>query len=229
MNKKNFQNFVERLVGEKISNIDDFYLAFTHPSYNSKNNYERLEFLGDSVLNLAVTHILYNRYVSLKEGELSKKRISYINGKILAKVSKSLNLHKWIELGKGEEKDLGIEKESILADVFEAFIGAMYLDKGIDFVIKWVQSRFNLFESSKEVFEDYKSLLQEYLQTKKVPLPRYVVEKEEGEAHNKTFYVKLVLSENEIFHGTGKTKKNAEQKAAKKAYLFLKGKHIDNE
>lgn len=229
MNKINFQNFINKLVGDRVSDFNNFYLAFTHPSYDNKNNYERLEFLGDSVLNLVITHILYQRYLDLKEGVLSKKRISYINGRILAKVSKSLNFHEWINLGKGEEKDLGAQKESILADVFEAFIGAMYIDKGIDFVIKWVENRFYLFESSKEVFTDFKSLLQEYIQTKKGQLPEYKIEKEEGKDHNKIFHVRLILSDNEIFYGVGKTRKNAEQEAAKKAYLFLKGEFSENE
>lgn len=229
MNNKSFEKFIEKLLEKKVSNIDNFRLAFTHPSYDSKHNYERLEFLGDSVLNLAITHILYDKYAHLKEGELSKKRISFINGKILAKVGKELNLHKWINLGKAEEKDFGNEKDSIIADVFEAFIGAIYLEKGIDFVIDWIKGRFKLFENSKEVFKDYKSLLQEYIQTKKSKLPEYIVEKEEGKDHNKTFYVRLILSNEKIFYGVGKTKKNAEQEAAKKAYFFLKSEDLEYE
>ncbi|MCX7769641.1 MAG: ribonuclease III [Proteobacteria bacterium] len=216
-----FEVFIEKLVGEKIQEYRNFYIAFTHPSFDKKDNYERLEFLGDAVLNVAISHILYFKYSKCSEGILSKKRASLINGKVLAFISKTMGLHKWINLGKGEEKDLGNQKESILSNVFEAFIGAIYLTKGMDFVIKWLEDHFDLFESSKEDFEDYKSLLQELLHAKKSKLPEYVLEKEVGMAHKKTFYVKLILSENNIFEGIGNSKKSAEQDAAKKAYLFL--------
>jgi ribonuclease III len=221
MNNESFERFISNLLGEKITNFKIFYLAFTHPSFDFKNNYEKLELLGDAVLNLAITHILFNKFPDKDEGYITQERISYVNGRVISKISILLGFDGWIRLGKGEKKDAGNRKDSILANVFEAFIGALYLEKGIDFVIDWILKHFMIFDSVRDAFKDYKSILQEYLQEKKLKLPEYEIESEEGQSHNKTFYVKLTLFDNMVFIGVGKTKKSAEQDAAKKALELL--------
>jgi len=221
MNNESFEKFICNLLNEKINDFANFYLAFTHPSFDVKNNYEKLELLGDAVLNLAITHILFDKFSDKDEGYITQERISYVNGKVLSKVSMLLGFDKWIRLGRGEQKDDGNRKDSILANVFEAFIGALYLEKGIVFVKDWILRHFMIFDSVRDTFNDYKSILQEFLQEKKLQLPVYEIENEEGKSHNKTFYVKLTLFDNMVFKGIGKTKKSAEQNAAKKALELL--------
>ncbi len=221
MNNESFEKFMCNLLNEKITNFKNFYLAFTHPSFDVKNNYEKLELLGDAVLNLAITHILFDKFSDKDEGYITHERISYVNGKVLSKVSVLLGFDKWIRLGRSEQKEAGYRKDSILANVFEAFIGALYLEKGIVFVKDWILKNFIIFNSVRDTFKDYKSILQEYLQERKLQLPVYEIENEEGQSHNKTFYVKLTLFDNMVFKGVGRTKKSAEQNAAKKALELL--------
>ncbi len=197
-----------------------FLTAFTHSSYCNENkeceNYERLEFLGDKVLDFIVTEYLYiNRH--LVEGEMTKVRASHVCEDALCEYSLNCHFDENLRLGKGEEASGGRHKKAILADVFEAFIGALYLDQGIyktkEFVNKTVIKSIN---KNEEIFNDYKSKLQELVQTDKKSL-EYIVVSEKGPSHDKEFEINVVV-ENIIYgKGIGKTKKEAEQNAAKDA------------
>lgn len=216
-----FEGFLESLLGRKVENLNYFRDAFVHPSFSVRNNYQRLEFLGDAVINLAMTHLLFFKNGILSEGELTKLRMNLVRKEVLAAVSRKLGFRKYLSLGRGEEKDCGREKDSILADVFESFIGAAYLNFGFQFVLDWITERYELFLEEGEHIRDYKSVLQEFLQGKKLGAPRYIVTKEEGLAHNKRFFVELYVGDEKIASGEGKNKKLAEQSAAKLAYQKL--------
>ncbi len=216
-----FVNFIEGVAGEKVSNLELYKQAFIHPSYNGKKNYQRLEFLGDAVLSLVVSHTIFFENVVMSEGYLTKKRISLVRKEVLSSVCEKLGLKKYILLGKGEEQDEGRSKPSILADVFEAFIGAMYLEKGYDFVLRWFYKNYVLFYESGKEMKDYKSMFQEIVQQKKLGTPVYVVSKEEGEPHKKQFFIELYIGKKKIAQGFGKSKKMAEQQAAKLGCMIL--------
>ncbi len=209
----------------KKYNLDlknDLYIrAFTHSSYSNETkkneDYERLEFLGDKILDFIVSEYLYiNEHLS--EGEMTRLRASYVCENALYEYSNKLEFYKYLRLGKGEENTGGRHKKAILADVFEAFLAATYLLYGIDVVknivndvvIPYIENEDNIF------LNDYKSKLQEYVQTDKKSL-EYEVINEEGPANNKIFTV-VVKVDNIIFgKGTANSKKEAEQEAAKDA------------
>ena len=203
-----------------IKNTDKSLLeeALTHSSYSNehkdKNNYERLEFLGDAVLELIISEYFYKKTI-YKEGEMTKKRASYVCEQALAFYAKEIGLDKCIKVGHGQENNIN---DTIIADVFEAVLGAIYLSNGLDvskeyiheFVIPYIEKGFVFLG-------DYKSLLQELVQTDKKSL-EYVIVNESGESHDKTFEV-VVKIDNIIYgKGIGKSKKEAEQKAAFDAY-----------
>lgn len=225
MSEKTFEEFIKEIIKSDISSIENYYKAFTHSSVIGKENYERLEFLGDAVLHLVISDILYEEHPLEKEGFLSQKRISFVNRKVLARLSRKLHFHKWISLGRGEKNDEGCDKESILADVFEAFLAALYLDKGFNFVLQWVKANIHLFHMVRDGIEDYKSILQELLQSKQRNLPIYELDREEGLPHKKVFYIKLMLDDGFQVFGVGKTKKAAEQDAARKALKIFYSKN----
>ena len=184
---------------------------------------ERLEFLGDAVLNLIVGHILMQRYPDLKEGDLSRMRANLVNEAQIAEIARSLNLGSHILLGKGESQGNGHEKNSILADTFEALIAAVYLDGGFDSAFKIIQ--INLLPLLNQMhpetnIQDYKSKLQERVQEKQGVMPKYSVIREAGPDHDKTFWVALEVFEIET-EGSGKSKKIAEQDAARRALEIL--------
>lgn len=195
--------------------------AFTHSSYvNEKKegeDYERLEFLGDKVLDFVISEYLYTSE-HLKEGEMTKIRASYVCENALFEYSKKLGFSNYLRLGKGEEANGGRERKAILADVFEAFLAAVYLIYGLnkakeiiyDIVVKAIENKEDYF------LNDYKSILQELVQTDKLGAVYEVVD-ESGPAHNRTF--KVVVKVNDIILGEGvsKSKKEAEQEAAKDA------------
>lgn len=195
--------------------------AFTHSSYvNEKKegeDYERLEFLGDKVLDFVISEYLYTSE-HLKEGEMTKIRASYVCENALFEYSKKLGFSNYLRLGKGEEANGGRERKAILADVFEAFLAAVYLIYGLnkakeiiyDVVVKAIENKEDYF------LNDYKSILQELVQTDKLGAVYEVVD-ESGPAHNRTF--KVVVKVNDIILGEGvsKSKKEAEQEAAKDA------------
>ena len=204
--------------GIETSHESLYEKAFTHTSYaneHDKESYERLEYLGDAVLELIMSEYLYKN-TEYQEGEMTKLRSHYVCENALYEYSIRLGLNEFLLLGKGEEETGGRNRKAIVADIFEAFMGAIYLDKGLETVKKFIYSNIIPLVESGEInfFNDYKSILQEYVQTDKRSL-EYVVVKEEGPAHNKTFEV--VVKIDDIINGRGSahSKKEAEQEAAK--------------
>ena len=204
--------------------------ALRHSSYVNEladphlRDNERLEFLGDAVLNLSVGHILMRRYPDLNEGDLSRSRANLVNESQLAQMARSLELGAYIQLGKGEIQTHGREKNSILADSFEALLAAVYLDGGFDAAFKIIETNFlaliDHFHSTANT-HDYKSQLQEIVQVGNGEMPDYCVIRENGPDHDKTFWVALKVRDIEA-QGIGKSKKSAEQDAAKKALEILR-------
>ena len=184
---------------------------------------ERFEFLGDAVLNLIVGHILMKRFPDLKEGDLSKMRANLVNESQLAEIARTIDLGSYILLGKGEIQTKGKEKNSILADTFEAVIAAIYIDDGFDAVFKIIDNHFATKLNSITIStanRDYKGKLQELVQTTHKVIPSYRVVYESGPDHDKTFNVKVTVCELQA-EGTGRSKKAAEQDAARKALEIL--------
>jgi ribonuclease-3 len=184
---------------------------------------ERLEFLGDAVLNLIIGHILMQRYPELKEGDLSRTRANLVNESQLAKIARSIDLGSYIRLGKGEIQTNGSDKNSILADTFEAIIAAIYLDGGFDAAFRIIEANFLPFLNRHLPagdHHDYKSKLQELAQEQQGTIPQYTVIREEGPDHDKTFWIALKVFDIEA-QGSGKSKKTAEQDAARQAIEIL--------
>ncbi len=218
--RKQFLKIIEYTFND-IALLDS---ALTHRSAASNNN-ERLEFLGDSVLGLVISTELYKRFSDIDEGVLSRLRASLVKGETLAEQAKEINLGEYIQLGGGELKSGGFRRASILADAFEAVIGAIYLDGGIKaatkFILSQFQTRLNKVNPG-EVSKDPKTRLQEYLQARSLPLPVYTVISIEGESHQQTFTVKgqADVIAHEI-KGTGKSRRYAEQQVAQKILDLL--------
>ena len=206
--------------------------ALTHSSYANEardgvTSNERLEFLGDSVLSVIVSDYLYKQFGNLPEGELTKLRASLVCEKSLCGFSRELNIGEFLRLGKGEEKGGGRERDSILADAFEAVLAAIYLDSDLETARSLVM-RFVLKElkhTDDEVFKDYKTALQEIIQRNPEEYVTYILIGESGPDHDKLFEVAVHLNSNVIGKGKGKSKKQAEQMAAKQA-LSLMGAEI---
>lgn len=210
--------------------------ALRHSSYVNELSHlglrdnERFEFLGDAVLDLAIGHILMELFQDATEGDLSKYRARIVNERELCQVARELELGDYLLLGKGEELSHGREKPSILADTMEAVLGAIYLDAGFAMTKEIVQSFFlPILEKidSRKVVEDFKSLLQEYCQEIYKSRPQYLLVKEIGPAHDRTFRIELHLNGKTLAEGEGKSKKEAEQKAAKEAFLCLQENRED--
>lgn len=185
---------------------------------------ERLEFLGDAVLNLVIGDILMQRHPDSNEGDLSRMRANLVNEARLATIARSINLGSYLQLGKGEIQTNGREKNSILADTFEAVMAALYLDGGFDAAFKTIDRHFSpLIESVTTPMAnyDYKSQVQEFVQVTQHEMPIYTVIHESGPDHDKTFQVRLQLQQLHA-EGIGKSKKTAEQDAARKALEMLK-------
>ncbi|MCD6560250.1 MAG: ribonuclease III [Deltaproteobacteria bacterium] len=214
-----------------FKNPELLFQAFRHASYvnehanpDLKDN-ERLEFLGDAVLDLAISHFLMDIFQNAEEGALSKFRSMVVDEIGLYQVAVSLRLGDYLLLGKGEEQSLGREKPSILSNTVEALLGALYLDAGFDKTMKIIGRLFSpLLErvKAKEIAHDFKSALQEYTQKTYKTLPNYRLVKESGPAHDKIFSVELTIADKVIATGNGKSKKEAEQDAAKEAFFCLK-------
>ncbi len=204
-------------------------LSLTHSSYanenkNSKGYNERLEFLGDSVLSIIVSKYLFTNFPKMPEGELSKTRAALVCEKSLASFARQIQLGNVLLLGKGEMQNGGNDRDSILADAFEALIASLYLDGGIDVAEKFVLKFISEQMEEKKVFTafvDYKTELQEIIQQNKEEKVEYVVVGESGPAHDKNFTVEVHLNSNVIGKGSGKSKKIAEQMAAKEALELM--------
>ncbi len=194
-----------------------------HIAASAMRDNERLEFLGDAVLNLVIGHMLMERHPEMPEGDLSRMRAHLVNESELASVAREIGLGPFLRLGKGEIQSNGREKKSILADAFEAVIAAIYLDGGFDAAYRFVHERFvdRVSGSAKPVSAaDYKSRLQELVQTSHKAMPSYQVVEESGPDHDKTFGVKITVCGLEA-KGVGKSKKTAEQDAARRALALL--------
>lgn len=204
--------------------------ALTHSSfYNNKkngiNNFQRLEFLGDAVLELTVSEYVYHRFDSLSEGELTKVKSVIVSQRTLAKWANQISLGKFIILGKGEDFTGGRNKFSVLSDCFEALLGAIYLDGGLkkasEVVTPFIEEELELITQPSYV-EDYKTLLQEISQKEMKCLPHYNLIKEKGPDHKKIFCMEVKLKEITYGTGFGESKKEAEQNAAQDALKKLK-------
>ncbi|MBR4262799.1 MAG: ribonuclease III [Bacilli bacterium] len=209
-----------------IPNSEKIYnTAFSHSSYVNENNlkadYERLEFLGDAVLELISSDYLYNN-LNIKEGDMTKLRASYVCEDACFKYASDLDFSNYIRVGHGEEKDGGRYKKVILADIFEAFIGALYLDQGFEKTKEVVLNIIVPYIENPDItfFSDYKSILQEYTQTDRRSL-KYVLTNEEGPAHDKTFTTVVMIDDIKYGTGVGSSKKESEQEAAKDALTRL--------
>ncbi len=205
-------------IGITPINEDLYYQAFTHTSYSNENpsfvSYERLEFLGDAILEFILSEYLYKERC-LPEGLMTKMRASYVCEEALATYARELRFQDDIKLG-GCETELG-PNDTIMADVFEAFVAAMYLDMGLDFTKEMVLKIVTKYiDNNVDFLHDYKSTLQELVQTGKKSVVYELVD-EYGPAHNKTFVARAIVDGIVLGEGTGSSKKNAEQMAAKEA------------
>lgn len=219
---------LEQKLNYKFNNKKLLQNALTHSSYanevrNGITSNERLEFLGDSVLSIIVAEYLFLHYKNIPEGELTKLRASLVCEKTLCKFSRELELGKFLKLGKGEDKGGGRERDSILADAFEALLAAIYLDGGMEVATKHVL-RFvipEIEDKNQHTFNDYKTALQEIIQRNPEEYVTYVLKGESGPDHDKVFEVEVHLNSNVIGRGKGKNKKQAEQMAAKQALELM--------
>ena len=221
---------LEEKIGYRFKDKALLKQAITHSSFaneqkiNRKKDYERLEFLGDAVLEMITSAFLYETYPDLKEGEMTRMRATIVCGASLAFCAKDMELGEFILLGKGEEATGGRKKENITSDVVEAIIGAIYLDGGYekakDFIHRIVLSDLE----NKQLFFDSKTLLQEQVQRKHGNTLDYVLIAETGPDHDKEFIVEARINGKTMGKGSGKTKKSAEQKAAYEAILALREK-----
>lgn len=227
---KNFTEF-EKKIGIEFKNKLLLQEAFTHRSYLNENpdwefdHNERLEFLGDAVLELIVTEYLFSTFKEKKEGELTSLRAALVNANMLSDISQKLGLNDFLLLSRGEAKDLGRARQYILANTFEALVGAIYLDQGYEAVQKFIKE--NVLSRTEEViarklFQDPKSLFQERAQEIAGVTPRYDVIKEWGPDHNKHFVVGVYLGEELVAEGEGPSKQEAQARAAEAA-LKVKG------
>lgn len=214
-------------IGYEFNNINLLRQALTHSSYANEKHMkklsdnERLEFLGDAVLEVVSSEFLYQNYTDVPEGELTKLRASIVCEPTLALCTKEMDLGKYIYLGKGEDHTGGRKRKSILSDALEAVIGAIYLDGGFanakEFVLKYIMTDIE----HKQLFYDSKTILQELVQGERRQLS-YRLIGESGPDHDKSFSVEVCVDDEVISTGTGHTKKAAEQEAAYKALLILK-------
>lgn len=204
----------------KTNNIEIYEEAFTHTSYANENkvkSYERLEYLGDAVLELVISEYLYNN-TEEPEGVMTKLRAHYVCENANYEYSMKFNLNEYLKLGHGEETSGGRNRKAIVADIYESFIGAIFLDQGLEKAKEFIEmTAINYIKENKlNFYDDYKSELQELVQTDKRSL-EYVIVDEEGPAHNKTFTA--IVKIDDVIYGKGiaHSKKEAEQEAAKNA------------
>ena len=224
---------LQKRLSYNFINIDLLREAITHKSYvnenpdlNAKDN-ERLEFLGDAVLDLAISSYLFVNFPYYQEGELSKFKSMMVSEPSLSKIASDLDIGEYLLLGRGEEHTGGRKKESLLANALEAIIAAIYLDGGLPAADGFVRMVFvaQIQTITREgISLDYKTDLQEYCQGHDLELPSYRVSKEMGPDHKKTFEVEILINGEVLGLGIGKNKKEAEQRAAKEALKYLTSK-----
>lgn len=218
---------MQRLLGIEFSNPSLLKQAFTHASYrnehrkSSEQDNERLEFLGDAVLELSVSEHLFKTFPNLPEGELTRLRAALVCEPALVRCAKRLDFERFIRLGKGEEKSGGRNRPALLADVFEAFIGALYLDQGLEAANRFVHQHVLDALAGAATAADYKTALQEWVQKHISADLRYVIAEERGPAHAREFVVEVRVGAEIMGNGSGKSKKEAEQNAAREALVRL--------
>ena len=227
--RKQFQTLQDEL-NIQFNNTTLLYQAFTHSSYVNEHrrklftDNERLEFLGDAVLELSVSKYLFEKFPQMSEGELTKLRASIVCEPSLVIFANELHFGQYVLLGKGEELTGGRERPALLADVFESFVGALYLDQGLETVVEFLK-RIVFPKVEIGAFShvmDFKSQLQEMVQQSNNGLLHYEIVDEKGPAHNRTFVSRVLLNDSELGLGRGKSKKEAEQQAAQNAMIMLK-------
>lgn len=227
---------IEEIIKYKFKDKELLNIALTHKSYSHDNQNddidqynERLEFLGDAILEHIISVYLYNTTPLLKEGDMSKKRAELVCKSSLSNIVKRLELQKYLKLGKCETNTGGRKKSALLADMFEAIIGAIYIDSDFQTVqricMQLFENRIKEILAKKEEIFDYKTVLQEILQKEGNVEIKYILNKCTGKEHDKTFYTHLYFNGKKIGEGSGKNKKEAEQKAAKQAIQNIKNKN----
>lgn len=227
--RKNAVSELLTQLGVKTDNIELIDEALTHPSYNFEENrvapdYERLEFLGDSVLRLSISNWLFDKYTDWDEGKLTKLRSYLVSDEFLHKIALGINLKNYINIGVHEEKDGGRDKESIIACAMEALLGALYKTNGYNKTKDFIYNIYNNLQINyNEILITYnsKELLQQYTQGKNKNLPEYKIINEFGNAHNKTYEAAVFYEGKELGRGISKTKKEAEKLAAANALRTL--------
>lgn len=229
--RKNEINELLQRIDVQSGNYDILNMALTHGSYTFENkkssleSNERLEFLGDAVLKLIASEYLYERFPEYSEGELTKIRAILVSDTMLTKVACRLNLGKYILFGYHEEKLGGRERASTLACAFEALLGALYLDNRFkelqNMLIKLLKDEVTEIDKSASKY-NFKALLQEYTQSEGIELPVYEVIKEEGPSHDKIFDIEVIINGKPRGFGSGKSKKEAQQKAAEMAVINMR-------
>ncbi|GIW64916.1 MAG: ribonuclease 3 [Patescibacteria group bacterium] len=228
---KDYSN-LEKIINYSFKDKKLLENVFVHRSYlnEHKNFYlpsnERLEFLGDSVLSLITSVYLFKHYPFLKEGEYTEIKSAIVKTESLAEAAKDINLDRYLFLSKGEEKMNGRKNKNILADCFEAFIGSIFLDSNFEnayqFVVKFLfKEKLDKIVRNKE-YQPFKSRLQELIQAKYKKLPEYKILEEKGPEHKRVFKVGVYFNDKIIGEGVGMSKKEAEEKAAKKAFVNFK-------
>lgn len=218
---------LEGKISYRFRNPDLLRNALTHSSYanesSAMSSNERLEFLGDSVLGIVTAEYLYRHFKHLPEGELTKLRSSVVCERSLFHFARDLGLGEYLQLGRGEVNTGGRERPSILADAFEALIAAIYLDGGLEnarnFILRYIKPGLKHREARS--FKDYKTILQEVIQQNPEEKLQYVLTSESGPDHDKEFEVELLLNSNVIGRGNGRSKKEAEQRAAREALELM--------
>ena len=217
-------NALERRIGYSFNDDSLLTLALTHRSVGANNN-ERLEFLGDSILNFVIAEALYRQFPKAREGQLSRLRAQLVKGVTLAEIAKEFGLGDYLLLGSGELKSGGFRRESILADAVESIIGAIFNDTGFEAskerILYWYSSRLESL-SLQDNQKDPKTRLQEFLQSRQQELPKYEVVSVEGEAHAQTFFVECVVDMlKQKSEGQGSSRRIAEQQSARRALTAL--------
>ncbi|EJL30051.1 RNAse III [Brevibacillus brevis] len=220
---------LQEMIGFRFRDESVLRQAFTHSSYVNEqrgkriSDNERLEFLGDAVLELTVSQFLYKTFPKMSEGEMTKLRAAIVCEPSLVKFAELLNFGDLVLLGKGEELTGGRQRPALLADVFEAFVGALYLDQGLDavfsFMEKYVYPRIDKGEFAQVT--DFKSQLQEFVQQDNLGDIHYRIVEEKGPAHNREFVSEVLLNNRSLGIGSGRSKKEAEQQAAARALVKL--------
>ena len=219
---------LEKKLGYVFWDLEHIKIALSHKSYSNEMNLdqtqhnERLEYLGDAVLDLGISDLLMKHYPNHREGHLSKIRAAIVNETSLSEIARSIGLGDHLFLGRGEEQCDGRNKTSLLADALEAVLGAVYLDAGFDTSFRIIKTLFGelvVLSKTEDINKDYKTKFQEYSQNQHRQAPRYKIVDEDGPDHDKVFTIELTLAGQVISHGQGKSKKQAEQDAAEQALI----------